>query len=146
MLARAWLNTDDQFVPGTELFRSDRYFSVWAYTVSHGQLLLRTSTATRGEGDQSRIDVLFKPVRVTKLQHAYHGLVIRCATQEEASWIHAENSGIDQRSRCLILESAGIRDYIVTLAVGWEEDMETARDPSRLAHFAPGSDLSRILK
>jgi hypothetical protein len=53
MQKEMWLNQDDQFPPGRELFRSERDFSVWAYTVSHSQLLLLRARATDGH---SRID------------------------------------------------------------------------------------------
>ncbi|GIH29562.1 hypothetical protein Aph01nite_78720 [Acrocarpospora phusangensis] len=146
MHTREWLNTEDRFVPGAELFRSDRAFTVWAYTISHSQLLLRTRTTGHDGSTQSRIDVLFKPVRAMKLRVEYDGLVIRCATQPEAERIHAENTGITRDARCLILETAGESDYVMTHAVGWQADLESDRDASELAGFAPGTDPSRILK
>ncbi|GAA4086846.1 hypothetical protein [Actinomadura miaoliensis] len=145
MLARDWLNAEERFVPGAELFRSDRAFTTWAYTISHSQLLLRTRTAWRDGCRQSRIDVLFKPVQAMKIRIEYDGLVIRCATSAEEEWIRADNTGLALDARCLILETGGDQDYVVTHAVGWEEDMETDRDPSKLAGFAPGSDPNRIL-
>jgi hypothetical protein len=144
MHAREWLNTGDRFVPGAELFRSDRAFTVWAYTISHSQLLLRTRTGS----EQSRIDIVFKPVLAMKLQIEYcDGLVIRCASQTEAEHIYAEHASIrrDAGARCLILETGRDRDYVVTYAVGWAEDSATDRDPSKLAGFAPASDPARIL-
>ncbi|MFF4416025.1 hypothetical protein ACFYY8_26150 [Streptosporangium sp. NPDC001559] len=144
MHARTWLDSGDRFPPGGELFRSDRDFTVWAYTVSHSQLLLRTRT----HADRSRIDIVFKPVEAVKLRTEYHGLVIRCATREESDRIGSETGGVPPGARCLILETAGEQghqDYVVTYAVGWEEDLETDRDPSKLAGFAPASDPDRIL-
>ncbi|GAA4236970.1 hypothetical protein FHR32_006148 [Streptosporangium album] len=84
----------------------------------------------RGGEYQSRIDIVFKPVEAMKLRIDYHGLVIRCATQAETERIHSEVNGIDPEARCLILETAEGQDYVVTYAIGWEEDMETDRDPS----------------
>ncbi|MEV0660536.1 hypothetical protein ACIBI3_00305 [Actinomadura luteofluorescens] len=148
MSARIWLNESDQFVPGAELFRSDRSFTVWAYTISHSQLLLRTRTTSRDGVRSSRIDVVFKPVLAMKIRIEYgDGLVIRCADQEEAARIHAESGGVEPGAgaHCLILETGNDRDYVVAHAVGWAEDMGTERDPSALAGFAPGSDPARIL-
>ncbi|MEV3924853.1 hypothetical protein [Actinomadura coerulea] len=148
MSARVWLSESDQFVPGTELFRSDRSFTVWAYTVSHSQLLLRTRTTERGGVRPSRIDVVFKPVRAMKVRTEYRGgLVIRCADQEEAAQIYAESGDVEPGAgaHCLILETGNDRDYVVAHAVGWVEDMASERDPSALAGFAPGSDPARIL-
>jgi hypothetical protein len=146
MLSPDWLNTEDRFVPGVELFRSDRAFALWAYTVSHSQLLLRTRT-TRADGSrQSRIDILFKPVRAMKIRADYDGLVIRCATSAEAERITTEYSDFRDDARCLVLESGSSRDYVVADAVGWNEDTETDRDPSALAFFPPGTDPDRILE
>ncbi|GAA4637826.1 hypothetical protein GCM10023196_093210 [Actinoallomurus vinaceus] len=144
MHAREWLNTDDRFIAGAELFRSDRAFTVWAYTISHSQLLLRTRTRI----GQSRIDIVFKPVLAVKLRIEYRdGLVIRCAHQTEAEQIRAENTDLDPSdgARYLILETGEDRDYVVTYAVGWEEDTATDSDPSKLADFVPGTDPARIL-
>ncbi|MGW2306412.1 hypothetical protein [Actinomadura luteofluorescens] len=148
MSVRVWLNESDQFVPGSELFRSDRSFTVWAYTVSHSQLLLRTRTTERGGVRSSRIDVVFKPVRAMKVRTEYSdGLVIRCADQEETEHIYAESGNVEPGvgAHCLILETGNDRDYVVAHAVGWAEDMASERDPSALAGFAPGSDPARIL-
>ena len=38
MQTDAWLNQDDDFTPGRVLFRSERTFQVWAYSLSHSQL------------------------------------------------------------------------------------------------------------
>ena len=55
-------------------FESSRRFQVWLYTVSHAQLLLR-STKT---GDHAtRIDLLFKNVRSLNLPTATDGLRVR---------------------------------------------------------------------
>ncbi|GAA2305193.1 hypothetical protein GCM10010149_63710 [Nonomuraea roseoviolacea subsp. roseoviolacea] len=145
MHARTWLHAPDQFLPGAELFRSNRNFVVWAYTVSHSQLLLRTRPTYGGGERQSRIDIVFKPVEAMKLRMVYNGLVVRCAMQGEIDRIHAEHTGIDRKARCLMLEAAEEQDYVVTYAVGWMEDMGTERDPSPLAGFAPGTDPNRIL-
>lgn len=41
-----------------------RRFQMWEYSVSHGQLLLRS---TKGRGESSRVDVLFSSVEGVKL-------------------------------------------------------------------------------
>ncbi|MEV0609672.1 hypothetical protein AB0I61_25210 [Polymorphospora rubra] len=79
----AWLNKDRQFAPGRELFRSERRFVVWAYALSHSQLLLRADQPSHDRHRQSRIDLLFKPVDALKTRMDYDGLAVRCATTEE---------------------------------------------------------------
>ncbi|HEY0530348.1 MAG TPA: hypothetical protein VGD29_01975 [Actinoplanes sp.] len=141
MHTEAWLNQEHQFPPGQRLFQSDRSFAVWAYTVSHSQLLLRT----RAVDGQSRIDILFKPVEAMKVRTDYDGLTIRCATADEHDQILAATGQTEAGLRVLILETASEVDYVVTGAVGWKEDHGQDRDPSALAFFPPGSDPGRIL-
>jgi hypothetical protein len=141
MHTEAWLHQDHQFAPGRELFRSVRSFAVWAYTVSHSQLLLRTRTAD----GQSRIDVLFKPVKAMKVRTDYDGLAIRCATVHEREQILEDIGRSGWMLRVLMLQTVGGLDYVVTTAVGWREDHREDRDPSSIAFFPPGSDPARIL-
>ncbi|MFU8873577.1 hypothetical protein [Micromonospora sp. SL4-19] len=140
-MSEAWLSYDHQFAPGEEIFRSEREFSVWAYTVSHSQLLLRARVA----GGQPRLDVLFKPVEAVKIRTDYEGLAIRCATFEERHRILSDLGQIGSRSRVLMLVSGGGSDYVISSAVGWKEDHGDDRDPSSLAFFPPGTDPKRIL-
>jgi hypothetical protein len=146
MLDRVWLNEDAQFAAGREVFRSDREFLLWAYTVSHGQLLLRTPTTSPAGTRQSRIDVLFKPVAAVKVRSSYDGLAIRCASEVEARHVlHAAGLAPGSGHRVLLLGTARDTDYVVAGAVGWLEDAGDARDPSGLASFVPGTDPGRIL-
>ncbi|MEV6073324.1 hypothetical protein AB0L82_42835 [Nocardia sp. NPDC052001] len=92
MTTTAWLNTADRFTPGAELYRSERCFAMWAYTISHGQLLFRSRQGQdwlRRDYDTT-IDVLFKPAIAMKLQDRYEGLVVRCATGDEAAHVLAD--------------------------------------------------------
>ena len=126
MKTEAWLNTDHQLVPGTELFRSDRCFVPWAYTASHGQLLLRS---TSGEDwlrrrHETTVDVLFKPVTAMKLRSQYTGLTLGSATAEEGDHIRSSNPGVRFRDddRFFVLrDNEGCGDHVVCLGVGWKE-------------------------
>lgn len=66
-------------------FDSDRHFQLWLYSVSHAQLLLRS---TMGPNADSRVDVLFKGVAALNLPTSFDGLRVR----ETASG-HYEVSG-----------------------------------------------------
>jgi hypothetical protein len=127
-----WLNTEDRFAPGRELFRSRRRFQLWAQTVSHGQLLLRSP---RSSHHPTRIDVLFKPVSVQKARWVYDGLVIRCPSSEEQERIQHQTARVLSRDeRIFVLETADSLDWIVAMAVGWHEDDEPG-DISRFVWF-----------
>jgi hypothetical protein len=57
-----------------ESFDSDRHFQVWAYTVSHGQLLLRS---TKSDQEATRVEVLFKGVTRFDLPMSLDGFHVR---------------------------------------------------------------------
>ena len=59
-------------MPG-DILSSPRKFEVWRYTVTHGQLLLRSN---KGRSEQTRIEVLFRDVAFMALGPLMHGLVI----------------------------------------------------------------------
>ncbi|MEU7982238.1 hypothetical protein AB0B63_27365 [Micromonospora sp. NPDC049081] len=139
MQERAWFK-DRQLVPGETLFSSTRSFALWAYTVSHSQLLFRTRTG----GNLPRLDLLFKPVKAIKVRDDYDGLVIRVATVEEEKRILSETGSMGS-GRVLMLLTGASMDYVVTGSFGWQEDHGSDRDPSGLAFFPPGSDPARIL-
>ena len=143
MQSKAWFHKDDQFAHGKVLFRSERRFFVWAYTVTHGQLLLRAEQLPV-EARRSRLDVLFKPVEAMKTRMDYDGLTLRCATAEEHEFILRE-TGAAAYNRVFIIESGPTRDYVVSGAAGWQEDNEENRDPSALAFYMGATDPTRVL-
>jgi hypothetical protein len=145
MRSKVWLNKADHFTPGKELFRSERHFSVWAYSLSHSQLLLRARSTTSDGERQPRIDLLFKPVDAVKTRMDYDGLVLRCATVEEHEHILRETGRAADTNRVFILESGRSADYVVAMAVGWQEDDQDDRDPSELAFFVGATDPTRLL-
>ncbi|MDW5327135.1 hypothetical protein [Plantactinospora sp. KLBMP9567] len=146
MLDRQWLTQDQQFAPGRELFRCSRQFAVWAYTVSHSQLLLRARTTGTDGGRQTRIDVLFKPVEAVKTRMEYRdGLVIRCATTDERDRILADAGLAGTNFRVFVLPTSDGIDHVVVMGVGWCEDEQEDREPSSLAFFVPATDPTRVL-
>ena len=133
MESRRWFNTEQAFTPGRELFRSDRRFSLWAQTVSHGQTLLRSRREAAGPEDApTRVDLMFKPVRAMKLRQDYDGLVVRCATADEAEGIRGQitPTRASDQDRILVLETGGSPDFVVSTAFGWCEDSGGDLDPS----------------
>jgi len=127
VIANAWLNTDLQLAPGTEIFRSERRFALWAYSVSRGRLLLRGPA----DGDhETTIDLLFEPIGAIKIQDGYDGLVIRCATAEEAGRLDTPPG-----PRVFLLESQGRTDHVTAGAVGWREGV---LERTRYGFFSDG--------
>ncbi|SBT40199.1 hypothetical protein [Micromonospora auratinigra] len=121
MIPRAWLTQEHELRPGTEIFRSDRRFALEAYSASHGQLLLRSNPVE--DEHETTIDLLFKPVRAVRILDGHTGLAISCAPAGEADEIMAALPGVraDRGYRVFLLQSEGRSDYVVSMAVGWEE-------------------------
>ncbi|TYB35920.1 hypothetical protein FXF50_21570 [Micromonospora sp. AP08] len=145
MTSTVWLTKDEHFRPGAELFRSERQFELFSYSATHGQLLLRADTMP-GAGHRlpTKTEVLFNPVEAVQIQAAYRGLVIRCATDEEAARIYGDLPGDDFRSenaRVLILDSEGVTGYVVTVNVGWCEGELSPLQPSFFNTFSPYDPL-----
>lgn len=135
VLDSQWLNTDEQLTPGTVVFESTRRFQLWAQTVSHGQLLLRSP---RSSQRPTRVEVLFKPVDAQKIRASYDGMTIRCATDSEIQeYAQAEpDVGLGPKTRLFLIDSRSISDWVVAMAVGWRED--TSQDEiSSFVHYQP---------
>lgn len=148
VMSTAWLNTRHHLQAGAEIFHSERCFTPWAYTISHGQLLLRSS----GGQDwlqrswDTTVDVLFKPVRAMKIQHRYDDLTIRCATSEEAQQIHNDTATISfgKDEVAFVLETGGHTvGHVVSLAVGWQEGILEPAQPSFFAALDPDTPAWR---
>ncbi|MEU0480297.1 hypothetical protein ABZ260_14075 [Streptosporangium sp. NPDC006013] len=137
MATKAWFNSKSQIEPGAGLFQSERRFQLWGYTVSHGQLLLRSTAGPdrQGRKHETTIEVLFKPINAAKIRDSYDGLVVRRATDQEADQVRAATPSIVfyDDDQVFMLESAGETDYVVSLAIGWHEDVLSS---TRLSFFA----------
>lgn len=140
MTNKAWLNRDHQLPPGEEIFRSERGFQLYAYSTSHGQLLFRSFGSKDWSGDlpETTIEVLFKPAIVMKIRDAYRGLLIRRAPDDEAERIKATHPGVEFHTsdRVFLMESQGETGYIISMAVGWHEDVLRPASPSFFANVS----------
>ncbi|MCZ0204543.1 hypothetical protein OZK63_03830 [Streptomyces sp. UMAF16] len=111
---------------GSEMFRSDRYFKVWQYTVSHRRLLLRSS---RDRPPDTRIDIHFGNVDLLLLRPAYDGLVIRQADDEECEQVGLDY-GVEVEPGRLFVLGGGLRSFVLSAPPQWHEDEGAMDDPS----------------
>lgn len=111
---------------GPEMFRSDRYFQVWQYTVGHRRLLLRSS---RDRPPQTRIDIHFGNVDLMLLRSGYDGLVIRRADDEECERVGLDH-GLEVSPGRLFLLGRDLRSFVVSAPPQWHEDEGGMDDPS----------------
>ncbi|MFI2711138.1 hypothetical protein ACH495_13525 [Micromonospora sp. NPDC018662] len=141
MTSGTWLPADQRLRPGEELFRNDREFTVWSYSATHCQLLLRADHLPGGESRlPTTVEILFQQVDAVQMRASYRGLVIRCATDEEAARVEPGLVGQGHRSeasRLLILDSAEGTGHVLTGAVAWREGVLSDMQPSLFNSFDP---------
>jgi hypothetical protein len=101
-----------------DTFKSDRHFQLWRYEVGHAQLLLRS---VKGDHHASRIDMLFRAVKIIDLPTKFDGLQIQ---RDEGQYAV---SGVGWSGRVL----AG--------ACYQAEDAGEYYDPSPFAQSMPGA-------
>ena len=118
----------------TTPFESPRMFQVWSYTVSHGQLLFRS---TKSDDSPTRIDILFKNVDAMNVARRFDGLSIRDATAEERLSA-ARGSDVeldDPNQRLWIVESLGFRGHVAAGVVLVHEADAEYDEPSALLPY-----------
>lgn len=97
-----------------------RRFQIWLYTVSHGQLLLRSN---RSDQHATRVDVLFKDVAVVQLPMSFDGLVVMEASEGEARNLNVQLGAQQIHDRkVFVIQGSNFEGYVVAGAVFWHED------------------------
>jgi hypothetical protein len=108
----------------------DRKFVVYSYGTSHGQLLLR-SPKTRE--NPTRIDVLFRDVRLMELRSNMDRLEIReTALEDVADRATKPVHVVEPGHKAFILTDGASLGLIVAGAVVWKEDDGEFFQPSAL--------------
>lgn len=107
-------------------------FQTWEYTVSHGQLLLRS---TKSDDTPTRIDVLFKNVDAMKIARNYSGLRVREATDVERDSLLDELALEDPTQSLWIVESTGFRGFVAAGVMLVHEDDKEYDEPSALMPY-----------
>ena len=94
-----------------EIFKSDRYFIVFDFMISHGQLLLR---ASKDENELRNIDIIFFGVRYIQLFTSFMGLSIRIVNDNKnVLSYNSLNSFLNDDANCLFeIESRNEKFYI----------------------------------
>jgi hypothetical protein len=109
----------------------ERDFQIWLYTVSHGQLLLRSNrSAERG----TRVDILFKGVDAIQLPTVLQGLTMAKTPRPEALEI-SKKLGIRLRDSAdvFVLRGAHYVGFVIAGAAFVHEDEGQHYDPSYFA-------------
>jgi hypothetical protein len=102
-----------------------RRFQLWSYSVSHSELLLRSTKST---GATTRIDVLFKNVGAICLQTIIDNLVVLEVSAGDVSQRWRDIS-VGER-RLFSVSGVGFSGYVVAGSLAWHEDELEYHEPS----------------
>lgn len=117
----------------TEIINSGRFFQLWSYTVSHSELLFRS---TKSPEFRTRIDVFFKGVSEFHLPTTSHGLSIKEASasdiEKECSLRNSLPPGHGRK--LFIVQGSDFVGHVTALLLACHEDEGEYHEPS---FFAP---------
>jgi hypothetical protein len=117
-----WYGTPHVLRPGAEVFSLARPFLLEAFAASHSQLLLFSPRGDDGQpGPDTRVDVLFTPVRAMKVREWYDSLTVRCADAAQTAAVLAEHPGLTLHDddHVFLIDGGG---HVIAMAVGYHED------------------------
>jgi hypothetical protein len=116
----------------TEIINSERQFQIWKYTVSHSQLLLRS---TKSSEFSTRIDVFFKGVKEFHLPTSFTGLSIAEASDADIQKLCSLRKSLSFGKDVKVFKVQGIDflGYVIALIVVSHEDEGEYDDPSFFA-------------
>lgn len=111
---------------------SERHFQIWKYTVSHSQLLLRSTKSSRYP---TRIDILFKGVKSVHLPTSFDKLVI---TEESSKDVHKfAPLGYSENEKLFVMQGVGFAGYVAASVIFVHEDDGEYNEPSFFAQKDP---------
>jgi len=117
----------------TEIINSERFFQLWSYSVSHSELLFRS---TKSAEFSTRIDVFFKGVKEFHLPTASKGLSITEASDADIQRLCTlrKSPSFGKDVKVFTVQGADFVGYIAALVALCHEDEGEYHDPS---FFAP---------
>lgn len=117
----------------TEIINSKRFFQLWSYSVSHTELLFRSTKSTEYS---TRIDVLFKGVKEFHLPTTAQGLLIKEASDADLRklCILRQLQSFSKDIKVFIVQGADFVGYVAALIALSHADEGEYHDPS---FFAP---------
>jgi hypothetical protein len=113
----------------------ERDFQVWLYTVSHAQLLLRS---TRSSEHGTRVDILFKDVQAVQLPTTLRGLKMVVMSRPDAIET-SKRMGVNLRGNhsVFLLRGSNYEGFVIAGGAFTHEDEGEYFDPSYFADSLP---------
>lgn len=105
------------------LFRSERLFETWTYTVSHRQLLLRSN---KTNALKTRVEILFTDVSFMLITPLFRGLQISLSDPSALEFASVGNKPLYQ------LETENFTGYVAAGSMSTHEDERGYEEPSTL--------------
>lgn len=110
------------------LQQSSRVFQLWAYTVSMGRLLLRS---TKTDESPTRMDIVFQNVEAVHLPALLRGLRVSEADPDESRRVIEANGLLPDADRTVFaISGSGFTGYVVAGAFVTSEDEGDFNEPS----------------
>ncbi|EFH88284.1 hypothetical protein [Ktedonobacter racemifer] len=118
----------------------NRVFTVWKYTISHRQLVLRSVKDTK-QGISTRIDLLFKPVAWMSLPTGFSDLRVEEASPEHVEFMTTISGVTLQDSEKLfVLQGKQSQGYVAASLYALDESTREFDEPDiwgNLSFYAP---------
>lgn len=93
-----------------KIFTSNRYFTLFDFLISHGQLLLRSS---KNDKYTDNVDIIFFDVQYIQLHISLHGLSVSCPDKSElANLIQLSSSSTAAGKQIFEIKSGDANYYI----------------------------------
>lgn len=107
-----------------EIFSSDRYFTIWSFMVSHGQLLLRSD---KRKGYKENIDVVFFDTTYMQLFTNLEGISIKVLSEKDNVKYDSVKTCVSNKNKHLFEISSNNEKYIVAASFVrvFENDLES---------------------
>lgn len=119
------------------VYESDRLFSVFGYSMSHGLLLLRSGKSN--ENQNTRVDVLFHDARAMEIRAWFKG--VRIEEIDDLDFLNGLRSRpvevLEPGNRIYALSSSGWEGFVVAGIVRFLEDDGDLFGPSALVSEPP---------
>jgi len=93
-----------------EIFKSDRYFIVFDYLVSHGQLLIRSD---KRKGGKENIDIIFFDTSFVQLFTMLFGITIRRVDKSKVANYISLNKYLSEEENNLFEIKSGEEKYYI---------------------------------
>ncbi len=120
--------------------QSNRPFQLWAYSVSHGQLLIRSA---RSREDPKNIDVAFFGVTRSDIPSGFFGLSIDEASTQETEIVFRPMGDVSQDDHLYRLRTGDKSFFVAAAAILVSENSLDYRetDLDFMAFVRPGQTL-----